>query len=55
VVSEPQEPEGYKLTPEQLKRRRMRSWAIAGGLLFLVVLFYIIAVAKMTGPAGHGG
>jgi hypothetical protein len=53
-MSEP-EREGYKLTPEQLKRRRMRSWAIAGGLLFLVLLFYIITLARMGGPAGHGG
>lgn len=54
-MSQPPEREGYKLTPEQLKRRRMRSWAIAGGLAFFVVLFYIIAVVKMAGPAGHGG
>jgi hypothetical protein len=54
-MSQPPEREGYKLTPEQAKRRRMRSWAIAGGLAFLVVLFYIIAVVKVTGSAGHGG
>jgi hypothetical protein len=54
-MGEKPDEEGYKLTPDQVKRRSMRSWAIAGGLFFLVVLFYVIAVAKMTGPAGHGG
>ncbi len=42
------------LTPEQLKRRRTRSLAIAAGLTFLIILFYAITIIKMT-PAGHGG
>ena len=43
------------LTPEQLKRRRARSLAIAGGLFFLVFLFYVITIVKMAPGAGNGG
>ena len=37
------------LTPEQLKRQRARSRAIAIGLVALVVLFYLLTLFK-TGP-----
>lgn len=37
------------LTPEDIKRRRSRSIAIALALGALVVLFYVVTMAKM-GP-----
>jgi hypothetical protein len=44
----PTEP-GIQLTPEQMKRRRARSIAIGVALLALVVLFYVVTIAKL-GP-----
>ena len=38
------------LTPDQLKRQRARSRAIAAGLVIVVVLFYLLTLFK-TGPA----
>ncbi len=43
------------LTPEQIKRRRTRSLAIAGCLFFLVFLFYAITIIKMAPGVGSGG
>ena len=40
---------GIKLTPEQAKRRRARSIAIGLVLAGLVVLFYVVTIAKL-GP-----
>ena len=40
--------EGIELTPEQKKRRRARSIAIAVVLAALVVLFYAVTIAKMS-------
>ncbi len=37
------------LTPEQLRRRRARSIAIASVLGFLVILFYVVTIVKL-GP-----
>jgi hypothetical protein len=37
------------LTPEALKRRRSRSIAIALALAALVLLFYVVTIAKL-GP-----
>jgi hypothetical protein len=36
-------------TPEELQRRRRRSFAIALALGALVVLFYVVTIAKL-GP-----
>jgi hypothetical protein len=48
---EPFNPEtGVRLTPEQVKRRRQRNWAIALTLAGLVVMFYLITIVKL-GPA----
>ncbi|HVG51558.1 MAG TPA: hypothetical protein VM867_07995 [Xanthobacteraceae bacterium] len=45
-----QQPEGgVTLTPEQIRRRRMRSIAIALALGALVLLFYVVTVVKL-GP-----
>ncbi len=41
------EEEGTRLTPEQQRRRRRRSIAIALALAALVVLFYMITIARM--------
>lgn len=41
--------QGIKLTPEQMKKRRSRSIAIAVVLLALVVLFYVVTIVKL-GP-----
>lgn len=39
--------EGVRLTPEQLRRRRARSVAIAVVLAVVVGLFYAVTVAKL--------
>ena len=39
----------HTLTPEELKRRRSRSIAIAAALGALVLLFYVVTMAKL-GP-----
>jgi cell division septal protein FtsQ len=41
--------DGIRLTPEQKKRQRARSIAIAAVLVALVVLFYVVTIVKM-GP-----
>ncbi len=41
--------ERQTLTPEELKRRRSRSIAIAATLAALVLLFYVVTMAKL-GP-----
>ncbi|WP_305989267.1 hypothetical protein [Roseibium sp. MMSF_3544] len=41
--------QGVRLTPEQQKKRRSRSIAIAVVLLALVVLFYVVTIVKL-GP-----
>ena len=44
-------PEGQRpiLTPDEMKRRRSRSIAMAAALAALVVLFYVVTMAKL-GP-----
>lgn len=34
---------------EEHRRKRGRNWALAGVLLFLVVLFFITSIVKMGG------
>ncbi len=41
---------GVRLTPEQAKRRRARSIAIAVVLAALVLLFYAVTIVKL-GPS----
>lgn len=41
--------DGVRLTPEQKRRQRARSIAIAVVLVALVVLFYVVTIVKM-GP-----
>jgi hypothetical protein len=45
----PPQEDGVVLTPEQLKRRRARSIAIASVLGFLALLFYVVTIVKL-GP-----
>ena len=42
-----EKPEGVRLTPEQLRRRKARSVAIAISLAVLVGLFYVVTIAKL--------
>ncbi|TDR94636.1 hypothetical protein [Enterovirga rhinocerotis] len=44
-----EEPERHKLSPEEVRRRRTRSIAIALALGFMVLLFYAVTIAKL-GP-----
>ena len=41
------EHEGVRLTPEQIRRRKARSLAIAVALAVLVALFYAVTLAKL--------
>ena len=43
------EPDRVTLTPEQLRRRRARSIAIALALGALVLLFYAVTIVKGPG------
>lgn len=45
----PPEEDGVVLTPEQIRRRRARSIAIASVLGFLALLFYVVTIVKL-GP-----
>lgn len=45
----PESEEGVVLTPEQQRRRRARSIAIAAVLGFLAILFYVVTIVKL-GP-----
>jgi hypothetical protein len=42
-------PERYVLTPEQLRRRRTRSIAIALGLAALAVMFFLVTIIRLGG------
>jgi len=41
--------DGIRLTPDELKRRRARSVAIALALGALVLLFYVVTIVKIGG------
>lgn len=38
---------GRRLTPEEAKSRRSRNIAIALGIVFLIVLFYVVTITKL--------
>ena len=48
VVNQPERP-GVVLTPEQLRSRRSRNIAIGLAIGFVVLLFYVVTIAKL-GP-----
>jgi hypothetical protein len=37
------------LTPEELRKRNQRNWAIAGVLLAFVVLVFVVTIVKIGG------
>lgn len=39
------------MSEEARRRQRMRSWAIAGVLMFLVVAFYAATIVRLGGHA----
>ncbi len=41
--------EPRELSEEAKRRQRMRSWAIAGVLLFLVIAFYAATIVRLGG------
>jgi hypothetical protein len=43
------EPDGIVLTEEELKRRRSRSTALGWVLGALVILFFVVTIAKLGG------
>jgi hypothetical protein len=43
------EPDGIVLTEEELKRRRSRSVALGWVLGALVILFFVVTIAKLGG------
>jgi hypothetical protein len=43
----PDEEEGIRLTPEQLRRQRARSIAIAIALAAFMAIFYVVTIAKL--------
>ena len=47
TVPAPEEEEGIRLTPEQLRRRRARSIAIAVALAAFMAIFYVVTIAKL--------
>jgi hypothetical protein len=42
-----QNPQGFTPSPGDKSRQKTRSLAIAGALVFLAVLFYLITIFKM--------
>jgi hypothetical protein len=44
-----EEQEGVILTKEQRQSRRARNIAIGLGIAFLVVLFYVVTIVKLSG------
>ena len=38
-----------QLTPEELRKRNQRNWAIAGVLIAFVVLVFLVTVVKLGG------
>jgi len=49
------EPDGIVLTAEQQRRRRARNVAIAGALVGLVVLFYLLTIFKIGANVAERG
>ena len=50
----PMAEDGIRLTDEQRRRQRARSIAIALVLAGLVVLFFVVTIAKLGSNAAHG-
>ena len=37
------------LTPEEIRKRNQRNWAVAGVLLAFVVLVFVVTIVKLGG------
>jgi hypothetical protein len=48
-MAEPERDPGIRLTPEQLRNRRLRNIAIGLSVALLAVLFYAVTIVKL-GP-----
>jgi hypothetical protein len=48
-MTEPDRDQGVRLTPEQLRNRRLRNIAIGLSIAFLAALFYAVTIVKL-GP-----
>jgi hypothetical protein len=44
-------PVPVQLSPEALRRRKLRNWALLGVLMAFVVLIFVISIVKMAGTA----
>ena len=51
VTNPPDRKPELRLTPEQARSRRARNVAVSLAVGFLVVLFYVITIAKLGGNA----
>jgi hypothetical protein len=49
VMAEPNRPEEIRLTPQQLRNRRLRNIAIGLSVGLLAALFYAVTIVKL-GP-----
>jgi hypothetical protein len=49
VMAEPDRPEEIRLTPQQLRNRRLRNIAIGLSVGLLAALFYAVTIVKL-GP-----
>lgn len=47
VSDKPHPPLRYTLSPSQLRSRRLRNVALALAIAVLVILFYVMTIAKM--------
>ena len=41
------------LTPEEIRKRNQRNWALAGMLLAFVVLIFVVTVVKLGGNVAN--
>lgn len=48
-MTEPDRRDGIKLTPQQLRNRRLRNIAIGVCIGLLAILFYVVTIVKL-GP-----
>jgi hypothetical protein len=51
-MTRPNEPSGAVLSPAQLRSRRARNLAIGLAVALLVVIVYVLTIAKLGGHVG---
>jgi hypothetical protein len=42
-----------ELTPEEIRKRNQRNWAIAGVLMAFVVLVFLVTIVKLGGNVAN--